>query len=72
MPINFACESRDKFCACMIENWTIVGIGYFSHAASDSENVASARRVTPVSLTLTWDGKMDLYKFAPCKYIANI
>ena len=54
---NFACESRDKFCACMIENWTIVGAGYFSHAPSHSENVASARRVTLLSLTLTWDEK---------------
>ena len=26
--------------------WTVVGRGYFSHASSHSENVASARRVT--------------------------
>ena len=26
--------------------WTVVGSGYFSHASSHSENVASARRVT--------------------------
>ena len=45
LTINFACESRDKFRACMIENWTVVGRGYFSHSSSQSENVASACRV---------------------------
>ena len=40
-----ACESRDEFCACTIENWTVVGRGYFSHTSSYRENVASARRV---------------------------
>ena len=37
-----ACELRDEFCACMIENWTVVCRGYFSHAISYRENVASA------------------------------
>ena len=45
LTINFACESRDEFRACTVENWTVVGRGYFSHARSHSENVASARRV---------------------------
>ena len=27
----FACESRDEFRACTIENWTVVCRGYFSH-----------------------------------------
>ena len=45
LTINFACESRDKFRACMIENWTVVGRGYFSHSSSQSENVVSACRV---------------------------
>ena len=34
-----------EFRAYTIENWTVVGRGYFSHASSHSENVASARRV---------------------------
>ena len=46
LTINFACESRDEFRACMIENWTVVSRGYFLHASSHSENVVSARRVT--------------------------
>ena len=29
LTINFACESRDEFRACTIENWTVVGRGYF-------------------------------------------
>ena len=40
--INFACESRGEFRACMIENWTVVGRGYFSYDSSHSENEASA------------------------------
>ena len=43
--INFACESHDEFPACTIENWTVVGRGYFLHSSSHSENVASACRV---------------------------
>lgn len=45
LMINFACESHDEFPACMIENWTVVGRGYFLHPSSRSENVASACRV---------------------------
>ena len=45
MTITFACESRDEFRACTIENWTVVGRGYFSHASSHSENEASALKV---------------------------
>ena len=45
LTINFPYKSCDEFCACTIENWTVVGRGYFSHASSNSENVASARRV---------------------------
>ena len=44
LTINFACESRNEFCTCTIENWMVVGRGYFSHASSHSENVASAHR----------------------------
>jgi len=44
LTIDFACESSDEFCGCTIENSTVVGRGYFSHASSHSENVASARR----------------------------
>ena len=29
----------------VMKNWTVVGRGYFSHASSYRENVASARRV---------------------------
>ena len=42
----FACESGDKIRACTIEHWTVVGRGYLSHDSSQSENVASARRVS--------------------------
>ena len=45
LTINFACQMRDEFCARTIENWMVVSRGYFSHASSHSENVASARRV---------------------------
>ena len=45
LKINFACESRDEFCTCTIENWMVVGKGYFSHDSSHSENVASAHGV---------------------------
>ena len=44
LTINFACESRDEFCAFTIENWTLVDRGYFLDNTSHSENVASARR----------------------------
>ena len=52
LKVNFACEWRDEFCACTIENWTVVGRGYFSQsqASSHSENVASVRRVRFVRL----------------------
>ena len=43
--INFACKWRDEFHACTIENWTVVGRGYFSHTSLHSKNVASACRV---------------------------
>ena len=45
LTINFACELQDEFCLCTIENWMVVGWGYFSHTSSHSKNVASARRV---------------------------
>ena len=45
LKINFACELRDEFRTCTIENWTVVGRGYFSRDSSHSENVASARGV---------------------------
>ena len=40
LTINFACESRDEFRACTIQNWTVVGRGYFLNDSSHSENVA--------------------------------
>ena len=45
LTINFACKWCDEFHACTIENWTVVGRGYFSHTSSHSKNVASACRV---------------------------
>ena len=45
LRVNFACESRDEFRACPIENWTVVGRGYFSHSSPHIENAAFARRV---------------------------
>ena len=45
LTINFACESRDEFRASKIENWMVVGRGYFSHDSSHSKNVATAHRV---------------------------
>ena len=43
---------RDEFRTCTIENWTVVGRGYFSHASSHSETVASALRVYVSKLKL--------------------
>ena len=54
LTINFAWELRDEFRACTIENWTVVGRGYFSHASSHSENVASAGRVPSRYLPGSW------------------
>ena len=51
LTINFACELRDEFHPCTIENRMVVGRGYFSHDTSHSENVASARRVVPFKST---------------------
>ena len=45
LTVNFACELRDEFCACTIENWMVVGKDYILHASSHSKNVASACRV---------------------------
>ena len=45
LTIKFACKWRDEFHTCTIENWTVVGRGYFSHTSSHSKNVASAHRV---------------------------
>ena len=52
LTINFACKSREECRTCAIENWMVVSRGYFLHASSHSENVASARRVTlfPIEL----------------------
>ena len=43
---------RDEFRTCTIENGTVVGRGYFSHASSHSETVASALRVYVSKLKL--------------------
>ena len=40
LTIDFACESCDEFRACTIQNWTVVGRGYFLNDSSYSENVA--------------------------------
>ena len=40
LTINFACESCDEFRACTIQNWTVVGRGYFLNDSSHSENLA--------------------------------
>ena len=44
VTITFACESRDEFRMCRIENGTLFGRGYFWHDSSQRK-IAPARRV---------------------------
>ena len=50
--LSLLANRRDEFRARRIENWTVVGRGYFSHASSHSETVASALRVYVSKLKL--------------------